>query len=226
MKKLLLLFLIVVSYSTAKAHQDFWVTKEFGNVKVRIKTGYQFEEIKKIHIIGNLAKTLCEQLSYKKPILIDLDHFYVDECEPDFFISFDRGVIQKSYAPFEKGKKLLKKKGIVIRQVANTFDPKTTLLLLEYVIINSKKIEKEQRQITYNENYNQWIIHTITASKIKKIVASGESILIKKVLKNKIYRDESNFKFGYTYYWQNNIFTLIERTVYGEEIIIKKSEKS
>ena len=32
---------------------------ESGNVKTRIKTGYQYEEIKKVQIIGELAELLA-----------------------------------------------------------------------------------------------------------------------------------------------------------------------
>ncbi|EWH09144.1 hypothetical protein KLA_17374 [Cellulophaga geojensis KL-A] len=226
MKKVIFLFLIVISSTqNSFAHQDFWITKEFGNVKTRIKTGYFYEEIQKIEIIGELAKILCEKLNYTEPILLDFNHFYVGQCEPDYFISFDKGIIKYDYGKIEKGIKLLSKNGIVIRQVSNEFDPSTSLALLEYAILNLKTIKSNQKEIEYDENYCQWIINTFDTIKIKEAVKNRLSHSVKEVLANKIYRPESDFKFGYTYYWQDGKFTVIELDVNGKETIVSEFEK-
>lgn len=60
---------------TVSAHQGFWVVTESGNVKTRIKTGYQYEEIKKVQIIGELAELLAKKLNYNEPILLDFNHY-------------------------------------------------------------------------------------------------------------------------------------------------------
>lgn len=69
------MLLLLLLSTKASAHQDFYVIKEFGNIKTRIKTGFQYEEIKKVEIIGKLAEFLAKELNYNEPILLDFNHF-------------------------------------------------------------------------------------------------------------------------------------------------------
>jgi hypothetical protein len=71
--------------------------KDFGNVKVRIKTGFHYEEIKKSWIIGELAYRSCQKLIYSKPVFIDFTHPYVGDYEPDYFLSFDNGSVVETW---------------------------------------------------------------------------------------------------------------------------------
>lgn len=226
MKKVLFI-LLISSYSiqSTLAHQDFWITKEFGNVKTRIKTGYFYEEIQNVEIIGELARILCEKLNYKEPVLLDFNHFYVGQCKPDYFISFDKGVIKYDYGEIERGTELLDNNGIVIRQVNHAFSPIKTLVLLEFSISNLKTITSKQKEIKYNKNYCQWIINTYDTSEIKKAIELQPTHTTQEVLNNKVYRPESDFKFGYTYFWKKGEFTIIERDVYGKETVIKTIDK-
>lgn len=98
------LILIFILFSTAKAfaHQDFWMTKTFGNVKVRIKTGFRYEEINKVWIIGELAQNLCNELKYKDTVFLDFNHAYTGYCSPDYFISFGDGSIIQNWPGGEK----------------------------------------------------------------------------------------------------------------------------
>jgi len=187
MKKVLFI-LLISSYSiqSTLAHQDFWITKEFGNVKTRIKTGYFYEEIQNVEIIGELARILCEKLNYKEPVLLDFNHFYVGQC---------------------------------------AFSPIKTLVLLEFSISNLKTITSKQKEIKYNKNYCQWIINTYDTSEIKKAIELQPTHTTQEVLNNKVYRPESDFKFGYTYFWKKGEFTIIERDVYGKETVIKTIDK-
>ena len=62
MKQLIftLIFFLKFTLNTASAHQDFYVTKDYGNIKVRVKTGFVYEEINKAFIIGQLAEKLAK----------------------------------------------------------------------------------------------------------------------------------------------------------------------
>jgi len=58
------------------AHQDTYYTYKYGNVTVRFKTGFFFEEINNAKIIGKYAVLLSDELNYTKPILLDFIHDY------------------------------------------------------------------------------------------------------------------------------------------------------
>jgi hypothetical protein len=206
--KYILIIIFVLTVGTAFAHQDFWVTKDFGNVKVRIKTGFEYEEINKVCILGELAEKLSSELGYKEQIFLDFNHHYTGDCEPDYFISFDKGTIEYSWSGAEKQEPPLPKKAIVIRQVSRQFDTKTTLKLVEYAIKNLSVIKSNQKLIEYNENYCQWRIQTIDSLKIKEIINIPTSQKINSVLSTKIEIPEKEFYSGITYYFQNSLFNI------------------
>jgi hypothetical protein len=63
-----------LTFGTTFAHKDFWKVADFGNVKVRVKTGFQYEEINKAFIIGQLAEKLSKDLNYADTIFLDFNH--------------------------------------------------------------------------------------------------------------------------------------------------------
>ena len=202
LKLLTILFFLTSNF--AFGHQDFWTTKDFGNVKVRIKTGFQYEEIKRSWIIGELAKKLCKQLNYTKPVFIDLTHYYVGDCEPDYFLSFDDGSIIRT-RDSEKPKSFLKENSLVIREVSRQFTPSITLKLLEYAIVNVAEIKSKQKTIEYNQNYCQWKIQTIDTLQVKQIATRNPSDVVNGVLLSKVFREEdAKGKSNISYYFQNN----------------------
>jgi hypothetical protein len=204
--KLLLIFTL---FSTAKAfaHQDFWMTKTFGNVKVRIKTGFKYEEINKVWIIGELAQNLCNDLNYKDTVLLDFTHAYTDYCSPDYFISYGDGSIIQNWPGGEK-ESFLKMNALVIKEVSRTFDASKSLKLLEYGIRHLESIKANQKIIVYEKNYCQWRIKTIALSISKRIALSQQSTVVDKTVKMKIFRTkEKNADQGLlTYYFENNIY--------------------
>jgi len=200
----LLTLLFILTSNIAFGHQDFWMTKDFGNVKVRIKTGFQYEEIKKSWIIGELANRLCQQLDYTKPVFIDFNHYYVGNCEPDYFLSFDDGSIIQTWDN-DKPKPFLKESSLVIREVSRQFTPSITLRLLEYAIANADKIKSTQKSIEYNQNYCQWKIKTIDTLEVKQIATGNISEIVNKTLLTRVYRQEDEkSKPDISYFFQNN----------------------
>lgn len=187
MKPSLLTLLLFFSISVF-AHKDFWMTKDFGNVKVRIKTGFHYEEIKKSWIIGELAYRFCQQEKYTRPVFIDFNHHYVETCEPDYFLSIDNGTINYKWSN-EKQTALLNNDALIIREVSRQFTPSATLALLEYAIHNAKEIKSTQKTIDYNQNYCEWKINSIDTLLTKKIASGKTSFAVNKILAGKVYRE-------------------------------------
>lgn len=208
----ILTLILGLAFGTAFAHKDFWMTRDFGNIKVRIKTGYEYEEINKVFIIGQLAEQFSKQLNYTEKIFLDFNHHYTGNCEPDYFISFDKGKIEYSSIGADKEKDFLKEKSIVVRQVSRNFDAKTTLKLLEYAIQNVGQIKFSQKKIHYNKNYCQWIINSIDTTRIKKILLESQSNQLKTVLKLKIENLEKEFVFGLSYFFKDNKYSIFSRS--------------
>jgi len=199
----LLLTLFLLSSSFVYAHQDFWRTKTFGKVKVRIKTGYNYEEINKAWIIGELVNKLRRQLKYNNTIFIDFEHYYIGDCLPDYFISYDDGSIKRTSG---RGDTIyfLKSKALVIREVSRTFDPVAILKLVEYAITNLENIKQMQKPLKYNKNYCQWLINSIDTSLTRQISLSKSSSIVNQTLKQKIDRPDTNDNCEISYFYQNN----------------------
>lgn len=209
---ILLALLFILTTEAVFGHSDFWLTKDFGNVKVRITTGFQYEEIKKSWIIGELAKKLCRQLNYTKPIFIDFNHYYIGDCEPDYFLSFDDGSIIQTWEN-AKPKPLLNEKSLVIREVGRKFTPSITLQLLEYAITNAYEIRSTQKLIEYNQNYCQWKVRSIDTLQVKRIASGKISEVVKRVLMTRVYRHEDRKnKNNISYYFQNNKYHIFYDT--------------
>lgn len=214
--KNILILILFLYFGNVFAHQDFWMTKDFGNVKVRIKTGFEYEEISKVLIIGQLAEQFSKQLHYTDKIFLDFSHHYTGNCEPDYFISFDKGKNENSWSYADKENDFLKEKSIVVRQVSRQFEAETSLKLLEYAIQNVGQIKSSQKEINYNKNYCQWTINSIDSTKIKTILLEPQSNQLKTALTLKIEKPEKEFKYGLSYFFKDNNYSIFSRE-YGKD---------
>lgn len=210
----ILTLILFLTFGNVFAHEDFWITKDFGNVKVRIKTGFYYEEINKVFIIGQLAEQFSKKMNYNGKIFIDFNHHYTGNCDPDYFLSYDKGKIQYSRSGVDKEKDFLKEKSIVVRQVSRQFDAETTLKLLDYAIQNVGQIKSSQKEINYNKNYRQWIINSIDTTKIRTILLEPVSNQIKTSLTLKIEKPEKEFKYGLSYFFKDNKYSIFSREYY------------
>lgn len=197
------------------AHQDFYVTKTFDNLTVRIKTGYEYEEINKLKILGELGQRMLEKADYKGKILIDFNHYYTGKCEPDYFISYDNGSIKYTWDNNLRPKPVLSSSGLVIRIVSSRLDYKKTLELLNYAIENKDYIKKNQDEIKYVQNYCQWFVNSIDTVEIKNILNRNQSIIVSEILKQKVYVADSTWNFGTSYFYQNDSFNFLVRAYNG-----------
>lgn len=221
MKKILLIILLVFNVVFCHAHQDFYVTKTYDNLTVRIKTGYQYEEINKLMILGELGQIMLEELDYNGKVLIDFNHHYTEICEPDYFISYNNGSFKYTWSDDLKSEPVLSSSGIVIRIVDNKLDYEKALKLLEYAIEKKAYIKKNQNEIIYERNYCQWKIQTINTSIIKAILQIPLSETIQNVLKTKIERPQKGFKYGISYYFEDGQYTIFSRDNNGNVIDLK-----
>lgn len=213
------IIILTLNFGTVFGHQDFWVIRDYGNIKVRVKSGFDYEEINKAFIIGELAQVLVKDLGYSKQVFLDFNHHYTSDCESDYFISFDNGKIKEPWEDYTK-KNLLNEKALVVRQVARTFDVISTLKLLEYSIMNIEIVKSSQRQIEYNQNYCNWTINSVDTLLIDKQISQEMSPLVAKVFKLKIERPDKDFRNGISYYWLEGRYYIFFRQVGHEDKVI------
>jgi hypothetical protein len=216
--------ILTLTLGSAFAHQDFWTTVDYGNVKVRVKTGFDYEEINKAYIIGQLAQKLSKSLHYSGPIFLDFNHHYIGECNPAYFLSYDKGKIEYTWERASKEKDFLKSNSIVLRQVSRQFDVGATLHLLEYSIHNLSSIKSSQRPVEYNKNYCQWKINSIDTTLIKVQLQRASSDLLNNILKSRIERPDRDFKCGVSYFWQDHKFHLFLRDCKKPDVTIASIE--
>lgn len=225
MKKILFILLILMSYHQASGHSDRYIIFKFGNIHTRIKTGFNYEQINVAKIIAKLTQKISNKLNYKKPILLDFNHAYTKDIEPDYFISFGKGKINYRWKE-KKQKGLLKTKGMVIRQVSHNFDIEATLKLIEFSINNVKKIKKEQLEIVYNKHYHQWKIPTIDTLTIQEIIQNNPSELIDEIIAQKTFLGSTNWNYGISYFYQNKQFHFLVKAYNGVKDTIALSTNS
>jgi hypothetical protein len=204
--------------NVAVAHQDMAYLYQMGNVKLRITTGFDYEELQKSFIIGKLAEELCKRYRYREQVYIDLDHFYVGDCEPDYFLSFDSGVNIR-YGTREKAP--FKKDVLVVRMVSRQFDVAAVLKLLEYGIKNIGTIKSGQSIIKYVQNYNNNVFNTIDTLVLKAIATGMTSGVIDSVLGIKMYREvPKKEQKNITYYFQHNMYHLFSPALGEDKLLL------
>jgi len=221
--KPILLSLSLLVAAIVSAHQDFWRSKQFGNVRVTIKTGFQYEEINKCWIIGELTRQLCQKLQYKENIELYFNHHYTSTSRPDYFISFGPGSVLTKWSDY-KPLEILKNNGLLITEVNRQFQPAITLKLVEYAIKNQQQIKQQQQFIDYNDNYCYWRIRTIDTATTRAVTQTKISDIVNQVLDTKVYRDGTTFsngKEGISYFFQSNRYLIYNEDIEGEKILLR-----
>jgi hypothetical protein len=209
--KLFPLYLLLFSFNLSLAHSDFTLERKFGRTTVRIETGYQYAEIEKVFIYGQLVEKLSNSLHYRGEILLDFSHHYISDCSPDYFISFDGGTSYELVKNSIKEINSLDKKAIVIRQVSKYFDAETTLKLVEYAIKNIDLIKTTQSVLNYKQNFCDWTINSIDTLLISKVIEKDASDQVHNVMKTKIERINPKFRSGLSFFWQNDNYFIFFR---------------
>lgn len=205
--RIIIFFSFILAFDDASAHQDFWIKKKYGNVLVRIETGFDYEEIQKTFMIGQLARELSKELNYSKTIFLDFSHDYTNTRDSDYFISYDKGQIKDAWNNYENDKSPIKSKAIVIRQVSRKFEANKTLKLLEYAVLNLETIKKNQAELKYEKNYRKWKINSIDTTTINNLLVKPLSKAISEVNKIKIERPIKKEAEPLSYFLLENKYT-------------------
>ena len=206
-RRYLLALVFALAFRTVFAHEDFTLGENFGNVKVEIITGFEYEEINKVLLFGQLAEKFAKQLKYSKPIFLDFKHHYTRDDGPAYFISYGTGKVWDATAK----KARLIEDSIVISQFARQFDAQVTLKLLEYAILNANSIKSSQKEITHKDRYRERTLDSIDTALIEKALNEPNSAQVKKALGLKFERPVEYFSPRFSYYLQDNKYTVFLR---------------
>lgn len=201
------LMLLMCFCSALLAHQDCWTTKQIGNVKARILTGFNYEEINKVFLYAELAERLAKKMHYSKPILLEFYHNYTEKnSAKSYSLCYSNGAVRYEWEVMNSNQCLMDDTAIVIRQSAWRFDAEATLKLLEYAIGNTKHIQYTQQEV-----YTHWIdghIPTIDSVLIASIVTKPTSTAITELLNTRVNQTDSANIYGILYYLRNGKFTI------------------
>ncbi|MEG1590058.1 hypothetical protein [Chryseobacterium sp.] len=185
----LLIFLIFSNYYTG--HKPKFKMERFGNVKTFFRSGFNFgdktreSQEMKIHVIGKLSEILAKRLNLKDTLMIEYERSYNDkkliilECDNSNYkvLGLNEGVIMKS-----------NNRGLAVRIIDKNIDVIDVLKLVEYTILNRKKINKFLIPTDYNYSYNDENIITVLANSddlIQKIT-KNQSNLIDEIINNEV----------------------------------------
>src|SRR5690606_11721498 len=217
----ILIIILMLPFHAVQAHSDFFYTKEYGNVKATILTGFHYEEINKVFILGQLAEKLAEELNYKEPIFLYFRHHYTSrKVTHQYYISYGRAKNDRLYTRDDDGWQehdFMDEDATVIRQAGKNLDITSTLKLLEYAIGNLSYIKSHQKLIEQQRGGTfRYRFYSIDHQPIRKQLGTKASSLVTAALKNKIFRPENfserEFWTGCSYYWQNNQFHIFWRS--------------
>lgn len=214
--KYILTFILVLATGFIFASPNRVITKDFGNIKVRIDASYNFEEIYKVFIFGELSEMLASEIGYKEQIVLNFIHYATDNSPSTYFISFDRGDRAYSHGGPYIHRTFLDNEALVITQGARYYDAITTLKLTEFAIQNISKIKSDQKQIEFREDNYKWKINSIDTLKIKEAIQRPFSKKITTLLEIKverpvIFRKDKEFIYGISYYCKNGRYTVFNR---------------
>lgn len=194
------------------AHKDKVIGKSYGNVKIYMKTGFDYSDIDKIQIVGQLSEKLSERLHYKDTIFIEYIQDYTSRYENDLYmLEFNNsnykiiGGIKSEYTIKSNNS------GLSVRIYADRINVVEILKLVEFTIANKEKTNSylTEKKIGFNTYEDQELIEPLvsiaTDDKIIDEIYSSESELIKKLINERILVKEQD-NYGIEIYWKNDKF--------------------
>ncbi|PHI17951.1 hypothetical protein CEQ90_20470 [Lewinellaceae bacterium SD302] len=206
-------------FSNIYCHQDRYYSFNEDNVVVRIKTGFDYEEIRKAEMLSLMISDLAKQMKYPGKIQLDFIHDYVYRLNrSDKFVSYKRSdIIQNN------GDKYLSRNinnaGLIIRNVNTEVNFEELLKFVEASINYEAYIKTNQIQYKYDGGHNQWIIYSISQDQISYIIENTDFKHTLSILSCKYYRGNNGRKSKYFY--QDGIYNFITYENGFEEIVLK-----
>ncbi|WP_306568463.1 hypothetical protein [Flavobacterium lindanitolerans] len=230
MKQRLFIYTVFLVFSNnIFAHKDIFFVKTYGNVKIYLKTGFEYSEIEKMKVIGVLSEKLSKKLNCKDTLLIEYVNDYAERFPEEIysfennntnlkFINDERNdfrsaaYIQVQQGYYDTDEIDLKEKnyGISLRINADKIDIGQVLKLVEYSIRNRKslKLKLEKKQITLPDwdNDSTYVYSAnIIPKKLFNLITSGKSDFAEEIIKEKT-KIETEMYSKIDIYWSNNEF--------------------
>ncbi|GAB0157288.1 hypothetical protein CHRYSEOSP005_25600 [Chryseobacterium sp. Alg-005] len=193
MKRSLLLFFCLFLCHFYMAHKPKVVTGTFGNIKTYFNSAFNFgtktieSEEAKMKVVGELSKIISERLGYADTILIERVTYYPNYPDEKLFILESNNSQYK--LPFLSKETVTKTNnyGLAIRILCEKVDIIDILKLVEYTILNRKKINNYliPTPYVYNRDGDKLSILANSESFIKKILKK-KSPMVDEVVNNDI----------------------------------------
>lgn len=185
-----LLFIFLLFSGILTAHKPKVKTENFGNVKTFFRSGFNFgnqiieSQEMKIHIIGKLSETIAKRLNFKDTLMIEYER---DFSKSKLIILENNNSNYKVLGLNGGGVIESNGKGMAVRIIDENVNVIDILKLVEYSILNKKKINKSLIPINYAYNYEGDKITVLANSEdfIQKIIRK-ESDLINEIIDDEI----------------------------------------
>jgi len=173
-----------------------------------MKTGFDYSDVDKIQIVGQLSERLSERLHYKDTIFIEYIQDYTNKYDNDLYmLEFNNsnykliGGIKSEYTIKSN------KSGLSVRIYADRINVVEILKLVEFTISNKEKTNSylTKKEIGFNRYDEQPLNSIATDDKIIDEIYSSESELIKELINERILIKEQD-NYGIEIYWKNDKF--------------------
>ena len=194
------------------AHKDKVIGETYGNVKVYMRTGFDYLDIDKVKIIGKLSEKLSNQLKYKDTIFIEYIQDYTDKYSDDLYmLEYNNSNYKIVGGLKSEYKNNSNNNGLSVRINADRINIVDILKLVEFAIINKEKTNSflTKKSIGYNVYEDQELLEPLisiaTDDKLLKKIISSDSEIINQLISQKILV-KGQEQYGMEVYWENNKF--------------------
>ena len=205
------------------AHKDKVIEETYGNVKVYMRTGFDYLDIDKIKIVGQLSEKLSNRLKYKDTIFIEYIQDYTNQYSDDLYIlEYNNsnykllGGIKSEYTIDSNNN------GLSVRMYVDRINIINTLKLIEFTINNKERTNSYLKKKTIGYTVDEYqdledpLISLATDDDLINNVISSESELIDNLKNEKILVNGQD-PYGIEIYWVNNKFIFEYNHIWKEE---------
>lgn len=209
--KIQILILLLFSINSF-AHKDKVFFEIYGNVKVYMRTGFDYSDIDKIKIIGKLSEKLSKNLNYKDTIFVEYIQDYTDYYSDDLYIlEYNNSNFKLANGFKSQISSETNNSGLSVRIYADRIKILDILKYVEYLINNKEETNNylTRKNIGYNHYEEQQYLEPInseaTNDKFLEKILSKESETITNLINQKIEVKSEEF-YGIEIYWKNDKF--------------------
>jgi hypothetical protein len=219
-RQVLLLGCICILSSIAWGHEDFSTVRQFGRVIVRVTSGFNYEEIQKVWITGELASRMLTKSGYQDTVILDFVHCYGRNVSPEYYLATGTGVVNTQdgfqwygLRPLVSGPAV-----IVLRERSSQFDVEGALKVLEYGVQHNGDLKRRQMPVSYWIGLPPAIVESIDTAETRRVANSRSSREIQEIMQTRVYRQggrEWETWGGVTYYWLGGRYFVQSRQMYS-----------